>query len=92
MYPGEILKQAARMMENIGVLLAEAGATTNDIMQAIVYLRDPADYQVVRDFLRNNYPDLPHIIVLASVCRPGWLIEMECIATVDAVEAEYNAL
>ncbi len=92
MYPGEILKQAARMMENIGVLLAEAGATTNDIMQAIVYLRDPADYQVVRDFLRNNYLDLPHIIVLASVCRPGWLIEMECIATVDAVEAEYNAL
>lgn len=38
MYPGEILKQAARMMENIGVLLAEAGATTNDIVQAIVYL------------------------------------------------------
>lgn len=92
LYPGDILKQAARMMENIAALLAEAGAAIQDIMQAIVYLRDPADYQVVKDFFYNNYPDLPHIIVHASVCRPSWLIEMECIAAVESFETEYDAL
>ena len=74
LYPGDICRQAARMLKNISALLAEAGATTGDILQAIVYLRDTADYQVVERFLAENYPDLPHIIVHAPVCRPGWLI------------------
>lgn len=84
LYPGDICQQAARMLRNISALLTEAGATTEDIQQAIVYLRDTADYQVVEHFLAENYPGLPHIIVHAPVCRPGWLIEMECIAVVPS--------
>ena len=41
------------MMENISVLLKEADATTRDITQAITYLRDMADYAVVKIFLRR---------------------------------------
>lgn len=92
LFPGDILKQTERMMENISALLSEANATIKDIMQAIVYLRDPADYYVVENFFRNNYSDFPHIIVHAPVCRPGWLIETECMATVCADETEYDAL
>ena len=91
-YPGDILQQTGRMMENIDVLLQEAGATTNDITQAIVYLRDPADYSLVKDFMEANYPTLPHLIVLAPVCRPGWLIETECIAVIPADEPQYACL
>ena len=47
-YPGDILKQTGRMMENISALLEEAGASIGDIMQAIVYLRDPEDYENVQ--------------------------------------------
>ena len=51
-----------------------------DVMQAIVYIRDTADYVNVKHFLETNYPDLPYVIVRAPVCRTGWLIEMECVA------------
>lgn len=81
-YPGDVLKQAERMMENIGALLQEGGATTDDIVQAITYLRDPADYTAVKNYFDLYYPNMPHLIVQASVCRPGWLIETECIAVV----------
>ena len=46
----------------------------------LVYLRDPADYAVVREMYEERFPDIPRVIVLAPVCRPGWLIEMECMA------------
>lgn len=82
--PGDILRQTERMMENISVLLQEANASTGDITYAITYLRDVADYAVVRDYFAAHYPDMPHLIVLAPVCRPGWLIETECMAVVPA--------
>lgn len=91
-HPGNILKQTERMMENISVLLGEAGANITDIMQAIVYLRDPADYKEVDRYISAHYPDLPHLIVLAPVCRPGWLIETECIAVIPTDLPEYPCL
>ena len=90
-YPGDIVKQTERMMENISVLLKEADATTRDITQAISYLRDMADYAVVKKYFEAHYPDLPHLIVLAPVCRPGWLIETECIAVVPT-ESSFKPL
>ena len=91
-HTGDILRQAGRMMENIAALLAEANATLGDVMQAVVYLRDTSDYHVVDRFFREQYPDFPHIIVHAPVCRPGWLIETECIAVVPNDEAAYRPL
>lgn len=91
-YPGEILKQTERMLENIDTLLQEAGAGLQDIMQAIVYLRDPADYGVVKSYIENRYPSFPHLIVHAPVCRPGWLIETECMAVVPADAPQYACL
>lgn len=88
-YPGNIIKQTERMMENISVLLEEANATVNDIVQSVTYLRDVADYEVVKDYLESHFPELPHLIVLAPVCRPGWLIETECIAVVP-IESHFK--
>lgn len=91
-HPGNILKQTGRMMENIEMLLREAGAGLNDIMQAIVYLRDIADYLPVQKYLQTYYPQLPYIMVLAPVCRPGWLIETECIAVTGDGDTRYKPL
>ncbi len=77
---GDIERQTHRMLENVQALLAEATATFNDIAQIIVYLRDTADYQKVKAIFEQKFPTVPKIIVLAPVCRPSWLIEMECIA------------
>ena len=79
-YEGDIVKQTGRLLENIGALLKDGDATMNDIQYFIIYLRDISDYQTVEHMMSQLYPQIPHIIVEAKVCRPGWLIEMECIA------------
>ncbi|CCZ07636.1 Rid family hydrolase [uncultured Culturomica sp.] len=78
--PGDITGQMRRMLLNIGALLREAGSSLADMAHMIVYLRDIADYTVVKTLLEEQFPDVPKVIVLAPVCRPGWLIETECIA------------
>ena len=44
----------------------------------VVYLRDISDYARVDAYMQTRFPDTPRIILEARVCRPGWLIEMEC--------------
>ena len=80
MHPGDIRKQTLRMWENVEVLLAEAECTFENIGHLIVYLRDIADYVVVKEMFDERFPSLPKVFLLAPVCRPGWLIEMECMA------------
>ena len=79
-YEGDIVHQTGRLLENIGALLKDGDATMNDIRYFIIYLRDITDYHTVEILMNQFYPQIPHIIVEAKVCRPGWLIEMECIA------------
>lgn len=78
--PGDIGKQTERTFVNIGALLKEAGASFEDLAQMIVYIRDTADYQTVKEYIDKNHPSVPKVITLAPVCRPGWLVETECIA------------
>ena len=78
--PQDIEGQTVRMLENVEALLAEAGASAADLAQMIVYLRDPADYPAVRKIFEQRYEAVPRLFVHAPVCRPGWLIETECIA------------
>lgn len=80
LYVGDVKKQTARLLENIGVLLADGGATMNDIRYFIIYLRDISDYTTIEAMMSRIYPNIPRIIVQAKVCRPQWLIEMECVA------------
>ena len=91
-HEGNISNQAERMMENINVLLSEAGSDMQDVMQMIIYLRDIADYNVIEQYFRENYPEIPKIITLAPVCRPGWLVEAECIAVNNKGIESYKPL
>ena len=90
MHRGDVVAQCHRMWENIETLLAEAGCTYDDAAQMIVYLRDPADYEVVRRLFEERFPDKPWVIVEAKVCRPGWLIEMETMA-IKAQKTDFPA-
>ena len=77
---GDIVRQTERMWENVEALLAEAETSFNDVAQIIVYLRDLADYTTVKALFDERFPEMPCVITLAPVCRPTWLIEMECLA------------
>lgn len=79
-HPGDIERQTERTFENIGALLEEAKASFKDIAQMIVYIRDTADYRKVEKYVSDHFPDIPKVITWAPVCRPGWLVEVECIA------------
>ena len=80
MYPRDVVKQTHRMWENVEALLNEAGCSYDDVAEMVVYLRDIADYQTVLKLYEERFSDKPFVIVLAPVCRPGWLVEMECMA------------
>ena len=79
-HPKDIVRQTHRMWDNVEALLHEADTSYDDVAVMIVYLRDLADYNVVRRLYEERFPDKPRIIVHAPVCRSGWLIEMECMA------------
>ena len=88
-HPGDIRKQTLRMWENVEKLLEEAGMTMEHCAQIIVYLRDTADYKLVSQMFAERFPVIPTVITLAPVCRPTWLIEMECIAIKENSNPQY---
>lgn len=88
-YPGDIRKQTKRMWENVEALLKEAEMSFSDVGQMLIYLRDTADYTVVKEMFDTRYPLIPKIILRAPVCRSKWLIEMECMGTKKIHNAQY---
>ncbi|MDE6022840.1 MAG: hypothetical protein K2G13_04980 [Muribaculaceae bacterium] len=88
--PGNIKAQAARMLENIEVLLAEGNCGWEDVAHMTVYIRDIADHSLVSGIMNERFPKIPKSIVLAPVCRPGWLIETECMAIRHADNPDYE--
>ena len=90
-HPKDIVRQAHRMWDNVEALLKEADCSYEEVAMMIVYLRDVSDYEVVRRLYDERFPDKPRIIVLAPVCRSGWLIEMECMAVKQQQMADMPA-
>ncbi|MEX0774743.1 MAG: Rid family hydrolase [Phycisphaeraceae bacterium] len=80
-HEGDVQRQLDRTLANIEALLGEADATLADGNSWIVYLRDMADHAVIRQQMRRRIGEAPMVIVAAPVCRPGWLVEIECLAT-----------
>ncbi len=83
-HEGDVARQLDRTLENIDALLGEAGAAMGDANSWIVYLRDPSDAPLVARCMRERIGDAPMALVAAPVCRPGWLVEVECLATTAA--------
>ncbi|MBP3669883.1 MAG: hypothetical protein J6J26_10045 [Bacteroides sp.] len=79
-HPGDVCKQTERMWENVETLLKEAECSFEHVQHLLVYLRDISDYSVVSEMFEKRFPTIPKVYLLAPVCRPGWLVEMECMA------------
>ena len=88
LYPGNVKRQLDRTLENVEALLKQGGAGFNDLCVLIVYVRDLSDFDDVRRQLRDRFGDMPIEVVVAPVCRPGWLIEVEGQAIVPASNPE----
>lgn len=83
LHEGDVLAQANRLLENISVLLQEGGSSLEKVPYFVVYLRDISDYALVDAYMQKRFPHVPRILLEARVCRPSWLIEMECEVVAD---------
>ena len=90
---GDVRKQTMRMLDNIEALLQSGDAQISDIVCGTLYLRDPADSAQVLNIVRQRLGrTLPLVTVKAPVCRPAWLVELECIAINNKGNANYADL
>jgi len=78
LFTNDISSQFERAIINIEALLKAVDTTLADILYYIIYLRDFNEKDIVSNLFADRCPNKPAIFVLAPVCRPGWLIEIEC--------------
>ncbi|MGI9350958.1 MAG: RidA family protein [Rhizobiaceae bacterium] len=78
-------KQTEKTMQNIQMLLEEAGTTMESICRIVVYLTDiryrEAVYQEMGKWLKGVYPCSTGLVVPA-LARPEWVVEIEVTAVI----------
>jgi enamine deaminase RidA (YjgF/YER057c/UK114 family) len=79
---GDVEGQIACMLGNVRALLAKAGMDFGDAVGATAYLKRAEDYrEFYRVALAAGLPtQLPMSVVVAALCRPDWLCEIELCA------------
>jgi enamine deaminase RidA (YjgF/YER057c/UK114 family) len=82
---GDPAGQAAKVVDNIELLLGEAGARLEHIVTCDVYLtdiryREPV-YRVLGERLRGVFPCFTGLVVQA-LARPEWLVEIDGTAVI----------
>lgn len=83
---GDPAGQAAKVMDNIELLLREAGAELEHLVSCTVYLtdirhREPV-YRVLGERLRGVYPVFTGVVV-SALARPEWLVEVTATAVLS---------
>jgi enamine deaminase RidA (YjgF/YER057c/UK114 family) len=92
LFPTDVIKQIERVFINIEALLFKYSASLSDLKIMIIYLRDCSDYQIVENYIRERCKDtIPYVILNAPVCRPLWLVEIECVAINNKGDEKFKA-
>ena len=87
---GDAAAQTDRAMDNIAMLLDEAGARLEDIVKVVVYLtdiryREPV-YRVMGRRLKGVFPVSTGLVVTA-LARPEWVVEIDATAVIPPERA-----
>lgn len=88
LYAGDLQAQMRYIYETVKGLLEKAGASFDDVVKTTDYITPQAvaDYaktaDIRREYFKNNYP-VGTGIVVHSLLRPDWLIEIEFMAVLD---------
>jgi enamine deaminase RidA (YjgF/YER057c/UK114 family) len=78
---GRFEAQVDRMLDNIASLLAQQGASFENLASGITYLKNPNDAPALRSMLRKRgFDGFPCAVVEAPLCRPDLLCETEAVA------------
>ena len=81
---GDVAAQTTQVLKNIETVLAEAGATLDDVVKCVVFLSDIRDFEAMNEVYAKFFPeDKPaRSTVEARLGRPEMLVEIEAIAYV----------
>jgi 2-iminobutanoate/2-iminopropanoate deaminase len=81
---GDVGAQARRVLDNLGAVLAAAGASFASVVKTTVYLADMADFAVVNAIYGERFPQDPpaRATVAASGLPRNVRVEIDAIAVV----------
>ena len=89
LHVGDAARQTEKTMQNINMLLEEAGSCLDHICRIVVYLTDiryrEAVYQEMGRWLKGVHPCSTGIVVPA-LARPEWIVEIEVTAVIPDEE------
>jgi 2-iminobutanoate/2-iminopropanoate deaminase len=85
LHTGDIRGQTRQTLENLKLVLAEDGATLEDVVKVTVFITKLADFDGLQEVRRQYFPqDAPasSAIVISSLADERLLVEIEAIAFV----------
>lgn len=83
--PGDVAAQTARVMENLGAVLAAAGAGFEHVVRCTIYLADLGDFAKVNEVYARSFPKDPpaRATVQVAALPRGARVEIDAIAVLD---------
>ena len=84
---GDIRAQTRKVLENVRSVLAEAGATMDDVTKVTVFVTNLAEHfsaihEIRAEFFSSDYP-ASTLVEISRLVDPEMLIEIEAIAVVQ---------
>jgi enamine deaminase RidA (YjgF/YER057c/UK114 family) len=84
LFPDDARRQITFTLDAIDALLKQEGASLKDICDATVFLKRKTDIHIFREICEElGLADMPHVMVVADVCRDELLFEMDAFAARD---------
>ncbi len=83
--PGDVRAQTRRVLDNLRVILAAGGATLDDVVRVVVYIRDMGDFKAIHEVRAEYFTQDPPASTMVEVSRlvaADMLIEIEATAVV----------
>ena len=79
---GDIQTQTRQTLRNVESVLAEGGATWDDVLKCNVYLKDMRDFQKMNEVFAKTFPTNPpaRTTVQALLAEDEMLVEIEAVA------------
>lgn len=78
-------EQTHKVMQNIKLLIEEAGGTMNHLVKIVVYITEIKNreviYQVIGEYIKNVHPVSTGLVV-ERLARPEWLVEIDATAVI----------
>ena len=81
----DICAQTRQVLENLKAVLAEAGATLDDVVKVVVYVTKVDDFAAIHEvraeYFKKDYP-ASTLVEVSALAGPDLLIEIEAIAVI----------